>query len=141
MNIVLLFLLCCCCRCSLNIRDLSLGSVSVRHLMESFVAKFPLWRWLYVLAIKESPIICDQKLSLWLPPHVLLKAQNLSVSFNSELCLPGIFGHILHPSAFFLQNTTLQSCSTHPWYTFEPSFLGVFLGYLHCQRPNILYVQ
>lgn len=63
MNIGLLFLFCCCC-CSLNIRDLSVGSVSAEHLMESFVVKLPSWRWLYVLAIKESPIKCDRKLCL-----------------------------------------------------------------------------
>lgn len=61
MNIVSLFLFFCC---SLAIRDLSVGSVSVKHLMESFVVKLPLWRWLYVLAVKESLIKCDRKLSL-----------------------------------------------------------------------------
>lgn len=60
MNIVLLFLAFDC----LNIRDLSDGSVSFKHLMESFVVKLLSWRWFYVLAVKGSPIQCDRKLSL-----------------------------------------------------------------------------
>lgn len=55
---------CCCCCCCLSIRDLSDGSVSVELLTGSFVANLPAWRWLYVLAIKESPIKFDQKLCL-----------------------------------------------------------------------------
>lgn len=61
------------CGCCLTIGDLSDGSVSVEHLMESFVVKLPAWRWLYILAIKESPVKVDHKLSLWVAALCAIK--------------------------------------------------------------------
>lgn len=58
---------------------------------------------------------------------MLLKAQNLSVIFNSDLCLPCIFGHILHLTSFFLQNISPTSL---------PSGSQIVMFY-----PSLLYTR